>query len=84
MIGGTIGALAGIAAVAGLIPGVGTLVAGGALASMLGLTSAVGTAAVGAAAGAAGGGIIGGLATMGVGREKAQEYSDRVSAGDVS
>jgi hypothetical protein len=83
VIGGTAGALAGVAAVAGIIPGVGPLIAAGALASMLGLTAAVGTAAVGAAAGAAAGGILGGLINLGVGKERAQEYTDRVNAGDV-
>jgi hypothetical protein len=83
VIGGTIGALAGIAAVVGIIPIIGPLVVGGTLATALGLTTAVGTAAAGAVAGAAGGGVLGALTNLGVGKEKAQKYSDRVAAGDI-
>ncbi len=82
-IGGTIGALAGIAAVAGLIPVAGPIFAAGALTTALGLTGAIGTAAAGAATGAAAGGLIGALANMGIGKENAQRYADRVNAGDV-
>lgn len=82
-IGGTIGVLAGIAAVAGVIPVVGPLFAAGPIAAALGLTGAVGTAAAGALTGAAAGGLVGALANMGVGEERAQRYADRVSAGDV-
>lgn len=82
-IGGTLGALAGIAAVAGAIPIVGPLFAAGPLATALGLTGAVGTTVAGAATGAAAGGIIGALTNLGVGQEHAQRYSDRVQAGDV-
>ncbi|HEX2792335.1 MAG TPA: hypothetical protein VHO23_01285 [Candidatus Paceibacterota bacterium] len=82
-IGGTIGALAGIAAVAGIIPVVGPLFAAGPLAVALGLTGAAGTTAAGAVTGAAAGGLIGALANMGIGEERAQRYADRVNAGDV-
>lgn len=82
-IGGTLGAIAGIAAVAGAIPVVGPLFAAGPLAAALGLTGAVGTTVAGAATGAAAGGIIGALTSMGVGQESAQRYADRVQAGDV-
>lgn len=83
MIGGSIGALAGIATVAGVIPVIGPLFAAGPLAAALGLTGALGTTAAGAATGAAAGGIIGALANLGVGEEKAQRYADRVGAGDI-
>ena len=82
-IGGTIGALAGIATVAGVIPVIGPLFAAGPLAAALGLTGAIGTTAAGAVTGAAAGGVIGALANLGVGQEKAQHYSDRVSEGDI-
>lgn len=83
VIGGGIGALAGIAAVAGFMPVVGPLFAAGPLAAALGFTGAVGTAVAGAATGAAAGGIIGALANLGIGKEHAQRYADRVNAGDV-
>lgn len=83
VIGGTIGAIAGLAAVVGIIPVIGPLFAAGPLAAALGLTGALGTTAAGAMTGAAAGGIIGALANMGVGKEKAQHYSDRVAAGDI-
>lgn len=82
-VGGTIGALAGIAAVAGIIPGVGPLLAAGPLVSLLGLSGAVGAAASGAVVGAAAGGIIGALSNLGVPKERAKAYSDRVNAGDI-
>lgn len=82
-IGGTLGALAGIAAVAGAIPVVGPLFAAGPIAAALGFTGALGTTVAGAATGAAAGGLIGALATLGVGEENAQRYADRVQAGDV-
>jgi hypothetical protein len=83
MVGGAVGALAGIATVAGVIPVVGPLFAAGPLAVALGLTGAVGTTAASAATGAAAGGIIGALANLGVGKEKAQQYADRVGQGDI-
>lgn len=82
-VGGAVGALAGIAAVAGIIPGIGPLLVAGPLVSLLGLTGAVGAAASGAVVGAAAGGIIGALANLGVPKERAKAYSDRVEAGDI-
>jgi uncharacterized membrane protein len=83
MIGGVLGAIAGIVGIAGALPIVGPLVAGGAIASALGLTGAVGATAAGAVVGAATGGIIGALVNLGVGKEHAQHYEDRVKEGDV-
>lgn len=83
MVGGTIGAIAGLATVAGILPVIGPLFAAGPLATMLGLTGAVGTTAAGAATGAAAGGVIGALANLGIGTEKAQHYADRVGEGDI-
>jgi hypothetical protein len=70
MIGGVLGAIAGIVGIAGALPIVGPLVAGGAIASALGLTGAVGATAAGAVVGAATGGIIGALVNLGVGKEQ--------------
>lgn len=83
VIGGSIGALAGIAAVVGVIPVVGPIFAAGPLLAALGLTGAVGATAAGAVTGAAAGGLIGALANLGVGKETAQRYADRVTAGNV-
>lgn len=82
-IGAVAGGLAGIAATAGLIPVVGPFFAAGPLLAALGIGGAIGATAAGAVGGAAVGGIIGALANVGVGKEKAQEYQDRVVAGDV-
>jgi hypothetical protein len=72
--GGLIGLLGSIGALA--IPGVGPVMAGGALATLLADT------AVGGAIGAATGGLLGGLVGLGVPEEKAKAYNDRVSRGE--
>jgi len=77
--GATIGAVAGIAAglLSMLVPGVGLVTAGGALAWAL--AGAVGTAAAGAVAG----GVIGGLHDLGIGEEHARTYEERIREGDI-
>jgi len=72
--GGLIGLLGSVGALA--IPGVGPVMAGGALATLLADT------AVGGAIGAAAGGLVGGLVGLGVPEDKAKVYSDRVSRGE--
>lgn len=72
--GGLIGLLGSIGALA--IPGVGPVMAGGALATLLADT------VVGGAIGAAAGGLVGGLVGLGVPEGKAKAYSDRVSRGE--
>ena len=72
--GGLIGLLGSIGALA--IPGVGPMMAGGALATLLADT------AVGGAIGAAAGGLVGGLVGLGVPENKAKIYSDRLSRGE--
>ena len=72
--GGLIGLLGSIGALA--IPGVGPVMAGGALATLLADT------AIGGAIGAATGGLLGGLVGLGVPEGKAKAYSDRVSRGE--
>lgn len=75
--GAGLGAVAGIAALA--IPGVGPLVAAGAIAQ-----SAIGGAAVtGAAIGAATGGLAGALTDHGVSDDDARYYEERVNNGGV-
>jgi hypothetical protein len=81
--GAVLGALGGIAAVVGVIPVIGPLLVAGPLLAALGITGAVGATAAGAMTGAAVGGLIGGLLSIGVGKEKAIVYQDRVLAGDV-
>lgn len=84
IIGGSIGALAGLAAVAGIIPILGPIFAAGPLVAALGLgAGALGTTAAGAITGAAAGSLIGALVNMGVSQQKAQEYEDSVMAGNV-
>lgn len=72
--GGLIGLLGSIGALA--IPGVGPVMAGGAIATLLADT------AIGGAIGAAAGGLVGGLIGLGVPEDKAKIYNDRVSAGE--
>lgn len=82
--GGTLGALAGIATVAGLIPVIGPIFAAGPLITALGLGSgALATTAAAVATGAAAGSLIGALASLGVSKERAEEYEERVMAGDT-
>lgn len=81
--GAVIGALGGIAAIAGIIPVIGPLFVAGPILAALGITGAVGATAAGAVTGAAVGGLLGALANMGVGQEKAMEYQDRVLAGNI-
>lgn len=69
--GGVLGLLAGVGALA--IPGIGPIIAGGALASTL----------AGAGIGAAAGGLIGALAGMGVPEEDARYFEQGVKAGGI-
>ncbi len=81
--GAIVGALAGIAATVGVIPIVGPFFAAGPILASLGVVGAVGTTAAGAVGGAVVGGIIGALANLGVGKEKAKRYEDYVVAGNI-
>jgi len=72
VLGGITGLLVGIGALA--IPGIGPVVAGGALASAFGLGG--GTAVAGAGIGAGVGGVIGALTGLGFSKDEA-EYYDR-------
>jgi hypothetical protein len=71
VLGGTLGLLAGIGALA--IPGVGPLIAAGPLLAALS----------GAAAGAAVGGIAGGLIGLGIPEIEAKRYENRIAQGNI-
>ncbi|MBD1905773.1 general stress protein [Funiculus sociatus GB2-A5] len=73
-VGGFVGLLGALSALT--IPGIGPVVAGGALASILG------DALIGGAVGAATGGIVGALMGLGIPEEQAQVYNHRLSQGD--
>lgn len=71
MVGAGVGGLWVIGMAAGIIPGVGSLIAGGLLANLL----------AGAAAGAAAGGLVGALVDLGMSEEDAKQVEDEVRAG---
>lgn len=73
-LGGLTGLLVGLGALA--IPGIGPVMAGGALATALASTAA------GGAIGAAAGGLTGALVGLGIPEERAKFYNDRVARGD--
>ncbi|HLS47435.1 MAG TPA: hypothetical protein VK012_02890, partial [Gemmatimonadales bacterium] len=77
VLGGVLGLLVGVGAI--IIPGIGPVVAGGVLASTLGIAG--GTAAAGAGIGAATGGILGALIGMGVPHEDARYFERGVKEG---
>lgn len=73
-LGGLTGLLVGLGALA--IPGIGPVIAGGALATALATTAA------GGAIGAAAGGLSGALVGLGIPEDRARFYNDRVNRGD--
>ncbi|MBD2743964.1 general stress protein [Coleofasciculus sp. FACHB-1120] len=73
-VGGLVGILGALSALA--VPGFGPVLAGGAIASILG------DAIIGGAVGAATGGIAGALMGLGIPEEQAKVYNHRVSQGD--
>ncbi|MEP0768531.1 general stress protein [Coleofasciculus sp. FACHB-SPT36] len=73
-VGGLVGVLGALSALA--VPGFGPVIAGGAIASILG------DALIGGAVGAATGGIVGTLMGLGIPEEQAKVYNHRVSQGD--
>jgi len=77
VLGGLTGLLVGIGALA--IPGIGPVVAGGALASAFGIGG--GTAVAGAGIGAAAGGIVGALVGLGFDKDEAEYYDRGVREG---
>lgn len=81
--GGVLGGVAGylIAIGALTIPGIGPVLAGGALAEVLGVVA--GSAAVGAGIGAAAGGLVGVLVGMGIPEEEARHFERGFGAEEV-
>jgi hypothetical protein len=83
--GGLLGGLAGyLLAIGALtIPGIGPVVAGGAIAEALGLGVIGTTAAVGAGLGAAAGGLVGALVGMGIPEEEARYFEKGLGTEEV-
>ncbi len=79
LLGGALGLLVGIGALA--IPGIGPVLAGGALATAFGLGG--GTAVAGAGIGAAAGGLLGALVGMGIPEAEARHFEEGFRAGGV-
>jgi uncharacterized membrane protein len=75
IVGGLAGLLVGLGSV--VVPGLGPVIAGGALATLLGTTAA------GAGIGAATGGVVGTLTGMGVTQDEAQRYAEGVKRGGL-
>ena len=83
VVGGSIGALAGLATAAGVIPVIGPIFAAGPLLAALGLAGIVGTTAAGALTGVIAGSLVGALIDLGVSEHEAKEYEKRVEGGDI-
>jgi uncharacterized membrane protein len=81
--GAIVGGLAGLAVANGILPGLGTLLVAGPLATAVGFSGAVATTVAGAATGAVAGGLIGALTHMGIDKQDVQLYEDHVRRGDV-
>lgn len=73
LVGGLIGLIGALSALT--VPGIGPIVAGGAIASVLG------DALIGGAVGAATGGLVGALMGLGIPEERARVYNSRISQG---
>jgi uncharacterized membrane protein len=81
--GGLIGVAIGLVGVAGLLGPLGPIVVAGPLATFLGITGGAGAVIGSGVAGAAIGGLVGVLTSMGVSEPEARSYEERVEAGDV-
>lgn len=79
LLGGALGLLVGLGALA--IPGIGPVLAGGALATAFGLGG--GTAVAGAGIGAAAGGVLGALVGLGIPEHEAKHFEAGFQAGGV-
>lgn len=81
--GGVLGGLAGLLVAAGVvaIPGVGSLLAGGSLASLLGSTGV--SVAAGAGLGAATGGLVGALVGLDIPESEARHFETAIRSGRV-
>lgn len=84
LVGGSIGALAGIATFLGVIPGLGPVFVAGPIATALGVgTGAVGATAIGGLSGAAAGSLTGALASWSISKEKTSSLIQDVNMGNV-
>lgn len=84
IVGGSLGALAGIATFLGVIPVIGPIFAAGPIVTALGLgTGALGTTAAGALTGTAAGGLVGALMGWGVTGDRITSYEEDVNRGHV-
>ena len=81
VIGGIAGLLIGVGAIAA--PGIGALLIGGPIAAALGATGAAATAVSGATTGVLAGGLIGALMGLGIPREEAAMYEERIRNGGI-
>lgn len=79
--GAVIGGIAGLIIANGVLPGLGSLIVAGPLATALGVAGA--SAVAGAATGAVAGGLIGALTHMGIDKEDVSMYEDHVRRGDI-
>lgn len=80
--GAAVGGLAGLLA-GTVIPGLGGFLIGGPIGAALGLTGAAATTVSGAATGALAGGLIGAFMGLGLSREEAEHYENRVREGAI-
>jgi len=78
VVGGIAGLLAGI-----IIPGLGAFLIGGPIAAALGLTGAAASTVSGAATGVVAGGLIGALTGLGLSKDDAERYQERVKEGAI-
>ncbi len=81
--GAILGAIAGLVVANGVLPGLGTLFVAGPIATALGLTGAAATTAAGAMTGLVAGGLVGGLIGLGVNKEDAVIYEEKVKKGGI-
>jgi hypothetical protein len=81
--GGAVGALAGLAVVSGLVPGIGALFIGGPLATYLGLGGATAAVTSGVVTGVATGTVVGALVGLGLSEPDAQLYEEWIKKGDI-
>lgn len=80
--GAVVGGLAGLLG-AFIIPGLGAFLIGGPISAALGLTGAAASTISGAATGAVAGGILGALMGLGLPKEEAEEYEERINNGGI-
>jgi len=80
--GAILGGLAGLLA-SFVIPGLGAFFIGGPIAAALGLTGAAASTASGAATGALAGGLLGALTGLGLSKDEAKTYEERIKEGGI-